>query len=83
MMVKANTTQSLVTKAQAGDRGAFDALMKSFEDRLREAIRHRMGQKVQGRLEPDDVLQETFLRAFESIASFQWRDRSIGSTARC
>lgn len=75
-MVKANTTQSLVTKAQAGDRGAFDTLARRYEDRLREGIRLRMGPQVRGNLEPDDVLQETFLRAFESIASFQWRDEA-------
>jgi RNA polymerase sigma-70 factor (ECF subfamily) len=71
-----DTTPTLVSKAQAGDRGAFDALVGRYEKTLREIVRLRMGPQVQGKLEPEDVLQETFLRAFESIARFRWRDEA-------
>lgn len=76
LIVTDNPTRTLVSKAQAGDRDAFDALVVRYEEPLREFTRLRMGRRVQGKLEPDDVLQETFLRAFESIACFQWRDES-------
>ena len=74
LIVNRDSIGTLVAQAQAGDRGAFDALVESFEDRLREFIRSRMGPRVQGRLELEDVLQETLVRAFQSIAHFRWRD---------
>ncbi len=66
----------LVEQAKAGDRAAFDALVECFEERLRQFIGSRMGPGIRGRLEPEDVLQETFLRAFESVAYFAWRDEN-------
>jgi len=76
LIVNRHTTRMLVDQAKAGDRAAFDALVESFEARLRQFIGSRMGPGIRERLEPEDVLQETFLRAFESIAHFAWRDEA-------
>jgi RNA polymerase sigma-70 factor (ECF subfamily) len=70
------TVQTLVSLAQGGDRGAFDLLVSRLEGRLREKLGRRLGPKVRARLELDDVLQETFLRAWGSLARFQWRDEA-------
>ena len=69
-------TQALVAKAQAGDREAFGGLVARYEDQLRERLGLRMRWQVRGKTELDDVLQETFLRAFESIAHFKWHDEN-------
>ena len=69
-----NNIRTLVERAQGGDREAFNALVRTFEDRLRDFIRSRMGPVVRGRLEPEDVVQETFVRAFQSIGHFRWQD---------
>jgi len=74
IIVTDNTTEILVAKAQAGNRKAFENLVARYNGRLREAVEVRMGRQVRGKVELDDVLQETFLRAFESIVHFQWRN---------
>lgn len=74
MTVRDNTTRGLVAKARAGDRKAFDELVARYERRLRETLEPRIGRQARGKTDLDDVLQETFLRAFESIVHFRWRD---------
>ncbi len=73
-------TRAVIERAQAGDREAFDALVESHRDRLERHVRHRMGARLRGRAEVDDILQDAFLRAFQSIARFAWRgDDSLPS----
>ena len=68
-----NTTRTLVSRAKTGDRTAFESLVAEYTEELRDRIGFRMGPQVRGKLEPEDVLQETFLRAFQSIEHFTWR----------
>lgn len=70
LMVSDNETQSLVRKAQAGDRKAFGDLFRAYRQALLDRIRARTGKKLKPGLDPEDVLQETFLRAFETIVHF-------------
>jgi RNA polymerase sigma-70 factor (ECF subfamily) len=55
-----------------GDRRALDELFVRYRDRLRRMVRLRMDRRLQGRLDPSDVLQEAFLdvarRAGEYLA---------------
>jgi RNA polymerase sigma-70 factor (ECF subfamily) len=67
------STGALVMKAQSGDRGAFDELMRRFSPRLEAQIRSRMGGKVRSLAEVEDILNETFACAFESIGKLEWR----------
>ncbi len=73
-MTAEDQTRSIVARAKAGDRGAFDQLTVAFRDRLRASIetwrRFQLGPKT----DPDDLLQETFLRAFRTIERFNWQD---------
>ncbi len=73
-IVNRDTTQALVLKAQTGDRAAFEALVARYEGRLREIVSMRLGAHLRGKLEIEDVLQETFVRALQSISRFTWRD---------
>ncbi len=64
---------NLIRRAQAGDRRAFEILVESHRERLEAIVGRRMGRYLRGRVEVEDVLQETFLKAFESIARFEER----------
>src|SRR6266540_3048456 len=67
----------LVVQAKGGDREAFDRLVERFRDRLRSTIegwsKFQVGPQVGPQVDSDDVLQETFLRAFRSLEGFDWQ----------
>jgi RNA polymerase sigma-70 factor (ECF subfamily) len=63
---------TLVEKAQKGDRVAFEALVREHRDRARGLVLHLL-RKGCPDIDADDVLQETFLRAFTLIRSFSFR----------
>lgn len=67
-------TSELVARAKTGDREAFDRLLGRFRNRLERAVRSRLGPELRAKLEVEDILQETALRALRSIARFEWRD---------
>lgn len=76
--MKSPSTLELVQKAQAGDREAFELLVSRYEDRLEALVHLRLGPRLRLRVEPEDVLQEIWKRAFESIGKFVWIDeRSV------
>jgi len=61
----------LVRAAQSGDRAAFDELAQRYRPRLAALVRDRLGPQLRQRLEVDDVLQETFFRAFSSFSRYR------------
>jgi RNA polymerase sigma-70 factor (ECF subfamily) len=62
---------SLVTAAQAGDLGAFEQLMRRYEPKI-----FRLAQQMTGNeADAEDVLQETFLKAFSKLDQFQRNSR--------
>jgi RNA polymerase sigma-70 factor (ECF subfamily) len=73
VMVEHSRIQYLVGRARDGDRSAFDELMHDHRRRLLAFITPRIGEKLRPHLDPEDVLQETFMRAFETIDRFEWR----------
>ncbi len=73
MSLKMNSPPSeseLIRAAQRGDRSAFDELSATYRPRLAGLVRDRLGELPRQRVEVDDVLQETFLRAFRSFDRF-------------
>ena len=62
------TTAVLVLRARDGDRDALNALFARHTGRLRIYVRQRLGRALAHRLDVDDVMQETYLRAFSSLA---------------
>jgi len=71
---------SLLDRARSGDRRAFDELVELHRPRLEALIESRLGKEIRRAVEPGDVLQETLLRAFSSIARFD--PRGSGSFLR-
>ena len=59
--------------ARKGDRRAFDYLVQPHASRLSAAVTRALGSALRARVDPADVLQETFLRAFRDIRRFNGR----------
>jgi len=62
----------LVEKAQAGDAQAFGDLVEMHRGRLQSFVERRLGNRLRERVEVEDVVQETLLKAWEAIATFRW-----------
>jgi RNA polymerase sigma-70 factor (ECF subfamily) len=69
-----NETSSLLERAKAGDRGAFDDLCRAHRERLESLVGARMGPALRGKVEPADIVQETLLRALQSMNVFRGTD---------
>jgi RNA polymerase sigma-70 factor (ECF subfamily) len=63
----------LVRRIQGGDGAAFDDLYRRYRDPLLFAIRARLGSKLRGALESEDVLQSVFKDALSDIHRFEPR----------
>ncbi len=68
----ATTSLGLIGRAQRGDSDAFTALFERYRPRLAVLLHYRMGEALRGRVELDDLLQETFLRGFRDIECFTY-----------
>jgi RNA polymerase sigma-70 factor, ECF subfamily len=56
-----NQTDELLYRAGGGDAAAVADLFARYEDRLRRMVRLRLDRRLQGRIDPSDVLQEAYL----------------------
>jgi RNA polymerase sigma-70 factor, ECF subfamily len=60
----------LLRRAGGGDTAALGELLEGHRRRLRRMVRLRMDVRLQGRIDPSDVLQETFLEAAQRLAEY-------------
>jgi RNA polymerase sigma-70 factor, ECF subfamily len=65
-----DTTDELLSRAIAGNQQALAELFAHYRERLRRMIHLRLDRRLQGRLDPDDVLQETFLVLAKRFAEY-------------
>ncbi len=70
MASNASDTDILISLAGGGDARAMGELFDRFRGRLRTLVRLRMDRKLQGRVDPSDILQETYLEAARRIGKF-------------
>lgn len=70
-MLERRGIEDLVRRAR--DREAFDELARLVRPRLERHVRSRMGGAVRAQMEPDEVIQETLLKAYEAIPRVEWR----------
>ena len=61
MMNDSDDTIPLLRQAAAGDQHALGALWGRYRERLKRLVRLRLDRRLQGRLDPSDVLQEAFI----------------------
>jgi RNA polymerase sigma-70 factor (ECF subfamily) len=62
-------TEQLVKRAQAGDRSAFDDLVRRYRARIYALTLHLTG----SRSEADDITQDVFTRAYQQLHTFAGR----------
>src|SRR6516164_4678721 len=77
----ASENQILLERALGGDCGALAELFQRHRNRLEQMVRLRLDRRLQGRLDPADVLQEAYLdvarrfpeyRADPAVPFFLW-----------
>jgi RNA polymerase sigma-70 factor (ECF subfamily) len=56
-----NESGDLLQRARAGDTAAVAALFHHYRERLRRMVHLRLDRRLQGRLDPSDVLQEAYV----------------------
>jgi len=61
MTSDSSDTDDLLRRAAGGEREALALLFEYYRDRLRQMVRLRLDRRLQGRLDPSDVLQEAYL----------------------
>ena len=61
----------LLDRARAGDEGAGGELLGGYERYLTLLARVQVGRRVQGKVDPADLVQETFLEAHRQIKNFR------------
>lgn len=63
--------QDALDRAAAGDSAAWRNLVGSHQDRLRRMLDLRLDPRLRGRVDPSDLVQETFLDAFGLLSDYQ------------
>src|SRR3954454_17146434 len=63
-------TDRLLQRAAGGDEESWGALLTRHEERLRRMVAFRMDQRLRGRIDPQDVIQEAYLEASEHRAEY-------------
>ncbi|MDJ0976529.1 MAG: sigma-70 family RNA polymerase sigma factor [Planctomycetota bacterium] len=66
-------TESLVARAKAGEREAYNRLFALAADRALLFIRCRLGPRLRERLQSMDVLQEAYVEAHRAFERFEYR----------
>ena len=64
------TDDDLIGPAAEGDEGALAELFGRYRKRLRQMVRLRLDRRLQGRIDPSDVLQEAYLDAAEQLPHY-------------
>jgi RNA polymerase sigma-70 factor (ECF subfamily) len=70
MSADPRTDEDLLHAAGEGDEGALAALVERHRDRLERMIQLRMDRRLQGRVDPADVVQETYLALRGKVARY-------------
>jgi RNA polymerase sigma-70 factor (ECF subfamily) len=70
MAGEGSETARLLARAAEGDQAVWGALLARHRDRLRRMIALRLDHRLQGRLDPSDVLQEVHLQAAVHLADY-------------
>jgi RNA polymerase sigma-70 factor (ECF subfamily) len=70
MNVRSGDNNDLLGQAQAGDQHALGELFSRYRDRLRQMLHVRLDRRLQGRIDPSDVLQEAFLDVSKRLGEY-------------
>ena len=74
--MQATTSYDLLERARAGSPQAASDLLERYRRRLTVLVRYKIAPEWRTRLDPDDLVQETLLRAFRDLSGFEYRGPS-------
>jgi RNA polymerase sigma-70 factor (ECF subfamily) len=70
MASNSTETNALLQQAAAGDSQRWGELLTRHKERLRRMVALRLDQRLQGRLDASDVLQEAYLEAWSRLGEY-------------
>ena len=70
MTLHSDETEELLRRAEGGDQKALADLFDRHHERLGHMVRLRMDRRLQGRLDPSDVLQEAYLDCSRRLTEY-------------
>ena len=72
-LLERDPIRALIERAQAGDRAAFDQLALGFREGVKAAILSFLHPDLRSKIDAKEILQETMVQAFQSLARFEWQ----------
>ena len=75
------TEDELIRRAADGEEAALAELFGRHRKRLRQMVRLRLDRRLQGRVDPSDVLQEAYLDAARQFPQYLERARACRSSS--
>jgi RNA polymerase sigma-70 factor (ECF subfamily) len=63
--------EQLLPQARAGDGLALGRLLELYRNYLTLLARYQIGRRLQGKVDPSDLIQETFLEAYRDFGRFR------------
>jgi RNA polymerase sigma-70 factor, ECF subfamily len=66
----ANKIEERLRQAAQGDAQSWEALVAESRPRLRRMVAFRLDQRLSGRVDPSDVLQDTYLEAWQDLDGY-------------
>ncbi len=70
MAENTSETNRLLQQAATGDQESWGVLLTRHADRLHRMVAFRLDQRLQGRIDPSDVIQEAYLEASRHLADY-------------
>jgi RNA polymerase sigma-70 factor (ECF subfamily) len=70
MTANSSETVRLLERAVKGDHAGWGNLLAKHRERLRRMIALRLDQRLQGRIDPSDVIQEAYLEAWSRLGAY-------------
>jgi RNA polymerase sigma-70 factor (ECF subfamily) len=70
MTTDGDSADELLRRAAAGDAAALDRLFAVHRERLRAMVRLRLNRRLQGRVDPSDVIQDAYLEVCRTLPDY-------------
>jgi RNA polymerase sigma-70 factor (ECF subfamily) len=70
MATNSDEIDQLLQRAAEGDKESWGALLVKYRERLRQMVALRFDQRLQGRIDASDVIQETYLEAWTRLDEY-------------
>ena len=70
MTSESDADQALLRRICAGEQHALGELFRAHRERLRRMVQLRLDRRLQGRIDPSDVIQEAFVDATRRLAEY-------------